>query len=192
MAAVSLIESLTVLSVAVTSSIEALVSSQEAAFSSEIAERVSTSSTTIVLALSTSITDLSISEIILEVFSTCLATLLNASSTFLRLTLSSVVTLLTFSASSVLLFVILIIFSTIDLIFFEEVADCVARLPISDATTAKPLPASPALAASILALSERRLVCEAISSIRIAAFSTSVAASCDCLIPATIFSTICF
>ncbi len=37
-----------------------------------------------------------------------------------------------------------------------------ARTFTSDATTAKPLPASPALAASIVALSARRFVCEAI------------------------------
>ena len=40
--------------------------------------------------------------------------------------------------------------------------DSVARLPISSATTANPLPASPALAASIEALSARRLVWAAI------------------------------
>ena len=40
-----------------------------------------------------------------------------------------------------------------------------ARLPISVATTANPLPASPALAASIDALSANRLVCDEISII---------------------------
>ena len=40
-----------------------------------------------------------------------------------------------------------------------------ASLPISVATTANPLPASPALAASIEALSARRLVSSAISPI---------------------------
>ena len=47
-------------------------------------------------------------------------------------------------------------------------ADCAlwsARTLICSATTANPLPASPALAASIAALSERRLVCEAMFSI---------------------------
>ena len=38
-----------------------------------------------------------------------------------------------------------------------------ASEPISEATTAKPLPASPALAASIEALSDKRLVSSAIS-----------------------------
>ena len=42
-----------------------------------------------------------------------------------------------------------------------------ARLLTSDATTAKPLPASPARAASIVALRARRLVCSAISLIRL-------------------------
>ena len=44
------------------------------------------------------------------------------------------------------------------------VASCVsfAILDISEATTANPFPASPALAASILALSASRLVCEVI------------------------------
>jgi len=47
------------------------------------------------------------------------------------------------------------------------VAFCVssAIFEISEATTAKPLPASPARAASILALSARRLVCDVISVI---------------------------
>ena len=40
-----------------------------------------------------------------------------------------------------------------------------ARLRTSDATTAKPRPASPARAASTAALSASRLVCRAISSI---------------------------
>ena len=42
-----------------------------------------------------------------------------------------------------------------------------ASEPISEATTAKPLPASPALAASIDALSDKRLVSSAISPIRL-------------------------
>ena len=40
-----------------------------------------------------------------------------------------------------------------------------ASEPISEATTAKPLPASPALAASIDALSDKRLVSSAISPV---------------------------
>ena len=42
-----------------------------------------------------------------------------------------------------------------------------ARLRTSDATTAKPRPASPARAASTAALSASRLVCRAISSITV-------------------------
>ena len=45
------------------------------------------------------------------------------------------------------------------LVFVEEIAS----FPTSSATTAKPLPASPALAASIDAFSDRRLVWEAMS-----------------------------
>ena len=49
--------------------------------------------------------------------------------------------------------------------FLAASALCAARLPTCVATTAKPLPSSPALAASIEALSARRLVLEAISLI---------------------------
>ena len=45
-----------------------------------------------------------------------------------------------------------------------------ASEPISEATTAKPLPASPALAASIDALSDKRLVSSAISPISLIIF----------------------
>ena len=44
---------------------------------------------------------------------------------------------------------------------------CVARSPISEATTAKPRPASPALAASIEAFKDKRLVSSAILPIRL-------------------------
>ena len=45
--------------------------------------------------------------------------------------------------------------------------DCCESDCISPATTAKPFPASPALAASIDALRERRFVCEAMSWISV-------------------------
>ena len=53
------------------------------------------------------------------------------------------------------------------LVFITEFALSDASLPIWSATTAKPLPASPALAASIEALSDKRLVWEAMSSISV-------------------------
>ena len=48
--------------------------------------------------------------------------------------------------------------ATIAEILFAVSVDCDARFPISPATTAKPLPASPALAASIEAFRDKRLV----------------------------------
>ena len=54
---------------------------------------------------------------------------------------------------------------TICLISSVEACDCSASFLISSATTANPRPLSPALAASILALSERRFVCSVISVI---------------------------
>ena len=58
----------------------------------------------------------------------------------------------------------------------SPVAPCVcsARFEISDATTANPRPASPALAASILAFNASRLVCDAILLIR---------SIIDCILP---------
>ena len=62
------------------------------------------------------------------------------------------------------------------LIWATVSAVLLARLPISAATTANPLPASPALAASIEAFNERRFICSAISEITSAScpmFSTT-------------------
>ena len=50
-------------------------------------------------------------------------------------------------------------------ICFAEALDCSASFPISSATTAKPLPASPALAASMEAFRDSRLVWLAMSAI---------------------------
>ena len=61
------------------------------------------------------------------------------------------------------------IFSITLSISFAEVFDCSARCLISSATTAKPLPASPALAASILAFKDNRFVCSAMEAIMFAA-----------------------
>ena len=51
------------------------------------------------------------------------------------------------------------------LVFCAAFADFCARLPTSSATTAKPFPASPALAASIAAFKDKILVWKAMSSI---------------------------
>ena len=72
-------------------------------------------------------------------------------------TLSSIV----FSATTDLALISL----TICLISSVDDCDCSASFLISSATTAKPLPLSPALAASILALRESKLVCSVISVI---------------------------
>ena len=50
-----------------------------------------------------------------------------------------------------------------------DFADCSARLLISSATTAKPFPASPALAASIAAFKASKFVWSAIPEIRLLA-----------------------
>ena len=72
---------------------------------------------------------------------------------------------------------------------------CVARSPISEATTANPLPASPALAASILAFNARRFVWEEIclmlsvsALIFCTDFACSTAASVFCFMTAYIWS----
>ena len=54
-----------------------------------------------------------------------------------------------------------------------DLLDCSANCCISEATTAKPLPASPALAASMLAFNDSRLVWSAMEEIRDAASSIS-------------------
>jgi len=59
---------------------------------------------------------------------------------------------------------------TISPILPLAVSDCSASFCISDATTAKPFPASPARAASMLAFKERRFVWDAISEINCDAF----------------------
>jgi hypothetical protein len=48
---------------------------------------------------------------------------------------------------------------------WEEFADCSANFLISSATTAKPFPDSPALAASMAAFKAKRFVCSAIEVI---------------------------
>ena len=60
------------------------------------------------------------------------------------------------------MFVLSLIPSRISSILVVAVFDSSARLLISSATTAKPLPASPALAASIAAFKAKRLVCSVI------------------------------
>ncbi len=71
----------------------------------------------------------------------------------------------TFAESSTLASEFLTISSTIFLISLADLLDWSERLPISVATTANPLPAYPALAASIEALSASRLVWLAMDAI---------------------------
>jgi len=85
------------------------------------------------------------------VFSTDSVCWLTNFSTFFDVSLSSLVSLLIEFTSST--------------IFTVEAFDSSASFLISSATTLKPFPASPALAASIAALSARRLVCSVIEDI---------------------------
>lgn len=60
------------------------------------------------------------------------------------------------------------------LIYSADLLDCSASFFISEATTTNPFPASPALAASIEAFRERRLVCSETSLMILRAFEISV------------------
>ena len=148
-----------------TSVTEAEHSCELAAFSSAIAERFCTVSVTAVLVLSSfsvkpviSLTP-SIDTSILSL------TLSNAEFVFLTFMLclfmisrTSCIPLTACCESS-------ISFSVISSICLADSLDCSASFCICEATTANPRPCSPALAASILALSERRLVSSAIDVI---------------------------
>ena len=68
----------------------------------------------------------------------------------------------------------LTVLSMIRVVFWAASADFPARFLTSSATTAKPFPASPALAASTAALSERMFVWNAISSIVLTIFLVSL------------------
>ena len=67
----------------------------------------------------------------------------------------------------------------VSVISFDDLADCAARLRTSLATTAKPLPCSPALAASIEALSDSILVLFDIDDITPANCSMSLGKTVD-------------
>ena len=73
----------------------------------------------------------------------------------------SIILYITLTTSSIACAIFCISF----VMFSVAPAVCVAILDISEATTENPLPASPALAASILALRASNSVCDAISSI---------------------------
>ena len=67
-------------------------------------------------------------------------------------------------------------------------AVCVASALTSWATTAKPRPASPARAASIVALSASRLVCSAIAVISLTTSPMRLAAADSSVMRASVFS----
>ena len=78
---------------------------------------------------------------------------------------SSLISSLTLAASSTHSLEYASISATIFLIWLADSSDCSANFLISLATTPKPRPASPALAASMLAFSDNKLVCDAMSDI---------------------------
>ena len=81
---------------------------------------------------------------------------------------------------------------TISPILPLAVSDCSASFCISDATTAKPFPASPARAASMLAFKERRFVWDAISEINCDAFWILCAEIFVCFVCSAIVATAAF
>ena len=151
--------------VAESSSIEAPVSSDEAAFCCEIAESEFIESDT------TFLEDTQVSAPEEMLFTPLTVSLISESISFTETRVSpkascwSRFPFLTSSEASTAASLcsrrISICFLISSAIAFESSAS----LPISSATTANPLPASPALAASIEALSERRFVCVAILAI---------------------------
>ncbi len=147
-----------ILIVAVSSCIEAVVSSADAAFCSEIAERLAITSLTCCLASSQEPTLTSIAAV------SCLDTLMPSltstklSLVALSLTTCSLIRSFVEFISSTVFSDSCLRFSIICLISPAASSDCDASFCISDATTANPFPASPALADSIEAFNAKRLV----------------------------------
>ena len=144
------------------SSIDALVSSVEAAFFSEMDDRFSSTSVTLFFALShvaaLSLTTSIFSLVSLIRFETSSNLCLVSSNLLFCSLVCSESTSIVFTISPEAASSVSIISSMVTVEFWDSSANCL----ISSATTANPLPDSPARAASMLAFRLRRLVCEAI------------------------------
>ena len=149
--------------------IVAVVSSVDAAFSSEIADKDSVlsmiASLLVLISFILEAISLISPDTSLILFTTFSKSICISLRTFSSLKTASLIA----PAEAVLRSEIAIMFSIISLISLADPLDCSARFLISPATTANPRPASPALAASIDAFKESKFVCSAMDAIIVAA-----------------------